>query len=97
VLTIVDEVSNYYLTMQIVKIFLGEGSWFSFVFRSWSRKSSARLIVGRPGFYSLVESDQRLKRLDFTAILLDVQHQRSGAVFFNADCNCNEQMFSPKL
>jgi len=35
---------------------------------------SVRFVVGRPGFDSLAESDQKTSKLLFTAFLLDVQN-----------------------
>jgi len=42
----------------------------------WSCGWSVRLVVDRPGFDSLAESDKRFQKLVFTASLLDVQHSK---------------------
>jgi len=41
---------------------------------------SVRFVVGRPGFDSLAESDQKTLKLAYIASLLDVQH-KSGIVW----------------
>jgi len=66
------------VTISLEKKFYKEKEHFAIFIRAhfmWGiRKGGVRLVVGRPGFDSLAESDQKTLKVVFTASLLDVQH-----------------------